>query len=80
MGNDKKPLKQTVDRGDLVALLINLGYSNISELGFTRARWGSLGSLEEIITGWTVGVPSTALVSIRVIGRTSNNVLVTFTY
>lgn len=80
IGSEKDLLKTRVDRSDIIACLNQLGYSNIAERGMVRARHGIIPSLEDIMAGATLGIPSNARVEVRVVGRQSNHLLFTFIY
>lgn len=80
IGLGKEPLKTRVDRSDVIACLNSLGYANIPEQGIVRARYGTIPCLEDTLTAATLGIPSTAMVEVRVIGRRTTNLLLTFIF
>ena len=75
-----KVLKTRVDRSDVVACLNGLGYHNIDEVGITRGRYGIIPSLEDCLSGKTLGIPASATVHVRALGRHPDHLLFTFTY
>lgn len=80
MGNNVTPLKTRVDRADVIGVLNNLGYDNITECSSMRGRFGVIPSLEDTLAGWTVGIPTTATVKVKSIGHKSHQLMITFTF
>lgn len=80
IGVDEKPLKQRVDRTDVIGVLNNLGYDNIQERGFSRTRFGIIPSLEDTLASWTLGIPTSAVVNVKGMGRKSHQLMITFTF
>lgn len=80
IGAEKELLKQRVDRSDVIACLSSLGYNNISEMGIVRTRFGVIPCLEETLTGVTLGIPTSAQVEVKAMGRNNNHLLFTFSF
>lgn len=80
IGSGKDLLKTRVDRSDVIACLNELGYSNISERGMVRSRHGMIPSLEDVLAGETLGIPSNARVEVRTLGRQASHLLFIFIY
>ena len=80
IGTEKELLKQRVDRSDVIACLSGLGYNNISEMGIVRTRFGVIPCLEETLSGATLGIPTSAAVEVRALGRTNRQLLFTFSF
>lgn len=80
IATEKRLLKQRVDRSDVIACLHNLGYHNISEIGVVRTRFGTIPCLDDTLAGATLGVPTSAVVDVKVMGRNSSHLLFTFSF
>lgn len=80
IGSEKEMLKQRVDRSDVIACLASLGYHNISEVGVVRTRFGVIPCLDDTLAGATIGIPTNAVVEVKVMGRDSNQLLFTFSF
>lgn len=80
IGNKQAPLKQRVDRSDVIAVLNGLGYSNVDERGMIPPRFGNVDQLNDCLALATIGIPTNAVVRCRALGRSLTKLLFTFTY
>lgn len=80
IGNGEKVVKRRVDRADIIACLNELGYNNIDERGMRSVQFGVIPCLDDIMAGKTLGIPASAQIHVRAIGRKSDHLLLTFTY
>lgn len=80
IGDNVKVLTIPADRSDVVACLESLGYTNISESPWSRARFGSVFCLEDVLAHETLGIPTNARVDVMKAHKLGNTYQLTFTY
>jgi hypothetical protein len=81
IGSQQTILQRTVGAYDVAHALSKLGYSNVDSFSeVVPHQFGTIFSLDTELEKATLGIPSTAVVSLRRLGGQRSKLLLTFTY